>query len=355
MPLSVPIDLRLGATYCSRSPASVMRAIVYSRCGPPDVLHSEEVAAPIPADDQVLIRVHAAALNPLDWRLMRGGPAPIRWLLNRGSKKTIPGRDVAGRVVAVGRKVTRFQPGDEVFGLCVGACADYACASEAALARKPARVSFQQAAALPIAGLTALQGLRDRGKIRAGQRVLVNGAAGGVGTFVVQIAKAFGASVTGVCSSGKLDLVRSLGADRIIDYTREDFTDSERNYDLIFDNVGTRALLKVRRVLSPTGTCVIAGAPKKARAIVGLLVRAVSLSCLGRRKFRFFLARRSAADLAVLGELVGSGRVTPVIDRQYSLAEVPQAMAYLEQGHAGGKVIVVTDVAAAANSTPASP
>ena len=321
-----------------------MKAAVYTRYGPPDVVQITDAAKPVPNHNEVLIKVGAASVNPLDWRIMRGGPLLFRMLVGlRKPREPRVGRDVAGLVEAVGKSVTQLKPGDEVFGACRGAFAEYACARESALARKPKNISFEQAASLPVAGLTALQGLRDTGKIRAGQRLLINGATGGVGTFAVQIAKTFGAHVTGVCSTGKVDLVRSLGADRVIDYTQEDFTQAAERYDLILDNVGNHSLSACRRVLRPHGLCVIAGGPKDPGAILARSFKLLLLSRLPGQPFAFFVARLNQKDLAVLSELMQAGKVTPVIDRQYALSEVAEALRYVDEGHARGKVIIEVD------------
>jgi NADPH:quinone reductase-like Zn-dependent oxidoreductase len=243
-------------------------------------------------------------------------------------------------VVAVGGTVTQFRPGDAVFGLCKGAFAEYACASEAQFVRKPESVGFDQAAALPIAGLTALQGLRDKGHLQPGQKVLINGAAGGVGTFAVQIAKSLGAQVTGVCSSKNVELVRSLGADRVIDYTRDDFTEDGERYDLLLDNVGNRTLSAMRLVLSPNAKCVMAGAPKELWAVLTRLLKAFARSLFSRQKFTFFIAKMNKDDLMTLCGLIDAGSITPVIDRRYPLTETAAAIAYLEEGHAPAKVVI---------------
>jgi NADPH:quinone reductase-like Zn-dependent oxidoreductase len=315
-----------------------MKAVVYRRHGPPDVLRLEEIEKPEPGPGEVLIEVQAAALNPLDWRLMRG---LLPNLPGAGSRAMRIGRDVAGRVVALGADVTGLRPGDPVFGGCRGSLAEYACAAAAKLAPIPAGVTFERAASIPVAGLTALQGLRDKGRIRPGQTVLINGASGGVGTFAVQIAKAFDTRVTGVCSGGNLDLVRSIGADRVIDYGREDFTRSGPPYDLILDCVGNRSLVALRRALSPAGRCVGAGAPKEmGKLLRSLLATAVLLPFVGRR-FPTFLARFTRQDLVTLGDLVASGRIAPVIERRYPLSDTIEAVRHLETGHARGKLIVL--------------
>jgi len=324
-----------------------MKAIVYSDYGSPDVLKCEEIEKPTAGDSEVLIRVRAASVNPLDWRLMRGSPSIVRMLFGlRKPSITRPGRpgvDVAGQAEAVGRTVTQFKPGDEVFGSCRGALAEYACTSESKLAMKPANVTFEQAASVPVAALTALQGLRDKGHIQPGQKVLINGAAGGVGTFAVQIAKWLGADVTGVCSTRNVEMVRSLGADRVIDYTQEDFTKSGQRYDLILDNVGNHTLSACRRVLNPKGIFVIAGGPKKGWIILLRALKALVLSRFVSHKMLLFIARINTTDLTIMGELMAAGKVTPVIDRRYRMSEVPEAVRYLEEGHARGKVVITLE------------
>jgi NADPH:quinone reductase-like Zn-dependent oxidoreductase len=326
-----------------------MKAIVYYDYGSPDVLKCEEIEKPTPGDDEVLIKVRAAAVNPLDWRLMRGVPPIFRILLGlRKPKVRRPnrtGRDVAGQVEAVGRNVTQFKPSDEVFGACRGAFAEYACAPESALVLKPHNVTFDQAASVPVAAITALQGLRDKGQIQPGQRVLINGAAGGVGTFAVQIAKSFGAEVTGVCSTRNVDMVRSIGADRVIDYTQEDFTKMSQQYDLIFDLMANHSLSACRRVLNPKGIYIRAGAGTRSSMIglVASLIIALVLSRLASQKFVTFVAKVRKEDLTIISELMKDGKVTPVIDMRYRLSEVPEAIRYLEQGHARGKVVITLE------------
>lgn len=322
-----------------------MKAIVYHNYGSPDVLSYEEVEKPSPKEDEVLIRVHAASVNPLDWRVMRGRPYFIRLMAGlRRPKDTRLGVDVAGRVEAVGGSVKQFKPGDEVFGACSGAFAEFACASESALATKPESVTFEQAAVVNVGASTALQGLRDRGRIRAGQKVLINGAAGGVGTFAVQLAKWFGAEVTGVCSTGNAEMVRSIGADYVIDYTLEDFTESGRRYDLIFDLIGNRPLSACRRVLSPDGTYVVAGGPDGSwLGPLRPMLKAPVTSMFVRQKLAMHISKVSKEDLALMGELMESGKVMPVIDRRYTLSQVPEAMRYLEEGHARGKVVITME------------
>jgi len=318
-----------------------MKAIVYYNYGSPDVLKCEEIEKPTAGDDEVLIKVCAASVNPLDWHFMRGTPYFVRILAGlRKPKDTRLGVDVAGQVEAAGRNVTQFKPGDEVFGACRGAFAEYACISESALAMKPDNVTFEQAASAPIAAFTALQGLRDKGQIQPGQKVLINGAAGGVGTFAVQIAKSFGADVTGVCSTRNVDMVRSIGADHVIDYTQQDFTKGTQRYDLIFDCVGNHSLSACRRVLNPNGICVLAGAPHKVWIVLIRALKALVLSRFVRQNFVMFIARRSKEDLTIMHDLMKAGKVTPVIDRRYRLSEVPEAIRYLEEGHARGKVVI---------------
>jgi NADPH:quinone reductase-like Zn-dependent oxidoreductase len=329
-----------------------MKALVYRNYGSADVLQCKDIEMPTPGDDGVLIKVRAASINPLDWKLMKGGPYPLRILLGLLQPKIKrPGVDVAGQVEAVGRNVTQFKRGDEVFGTCRGAFAEYACTSEPASGLKPAlvikpdNVTFEQAASAPVAALTALQGLRDKGQIRPGQTVLINGAAGGVGTFAVQIAKSFGADVTGVCSTRNVDMVRSIGADRVIDYTQQDFTKSGQRYDLLLDCVGNHSLSACRRVLNPKGILVIAGAPSDVGLIdilVGL-IGALVLSRFVSQKLVPFIARSNKEDLAIVRELMATGKVTPVIDRHYRLSEASEAFRYMEEGHARGKVIILLE------------
>ena len=341
-----------------------MKAIVYHNYGSPDVLQYEEIEKPAPEDSEVLIRVHAASVNPLDRGELKGVPYIFRIVFGlRKPKATRPGRlgvDVAGQVEAVGRNVTYFKPGDEVFGVCIsnpqassvkvwvhhqGTFAEYACVPESTLVLKPNNVTFEQAASVPVAALTALQGLRDKGKIQPGHTVSINGAAGGVGTFAVQIAKSFGANVTGVCSTRNLEMVRSIGADRVIDYTQADFIKSGKRYDILFDCVGNYSLSACRRVLNPKGICIMIGAPSDAQ-IIGLLARligALILSPFLRQKMIPILARSNKADLTTVGELMATGKVAPVIDRRYKLSEVPEALKYLKDGHARGKVVITLE------------
>jgi len=320
-----------------------MKALVYHEYGSPDVLRLEDIGKPVVGDDQVLIRVRAASVNPLDWHFMRGTPYFLRMVAGlRKPKENRLGVDVAGTIEAVGRSVSLRKPGDEVFGACRGAFAEYACTPESAVVMKPDNITFEQAASVCVAALTALVGLRDQGQIHAGQKVLINGAAGGVGTFAVQIAKSFGAEVAGVCSARNLEMVRSIGADRVIDYAKEDFASMGQRYDLILDCVGNHSLSEFRRVLNPQGAYVAVGGPS-GRWMIGGLLKAIFLplfSLFGSQKFTTVLMRRSNQDLSILRELMATGKVTPVIDRSYGLTEVPEAIRYLEQGHARGKVVI---------------
>ena len=322
-----------------------MKAIVYRRNGSPDVLEYEEIEKPVPGDKEVLVKVRAASINPLDWRLMRGLPAVLRPLFGMGRPKLErAGVDVAGEVEAVGGKVTRFKPGDLVFGACKGAFAEYGCAAESRLALKPDNITFEQAASAVVAGVTALQALRDKGKLLPDQKVLINGASGGVGTFAIQIARSMGAHVTGVCSGRNLELVRSLGADQVIDYTREDFTRMGARYDLILDGVGSHSAATLRRLLTSKGTCVMIGGPKGFRPMLRFLMTsvlgAIILSRMVSQTLLVFVARVDPEVLDSLGALMKAGRVVPVIDRVYALSEVRDAMRYAEEGHVRGKVVL---------------
>jgi NADPH:quinone reductase-like Zn-dependent oxidoreductase len=319
-----------------------VNATVYRAFGPPDVLRCEDIEKPAPGDDQVLIKVHASSVNPADWHFMRGTPYIARIAFGLRAPRTHRlGIDVAGVVEAVGRTVTRFRSGDAVFGACRGAFAEYACAAESALAVKPGNVTFAQAGAVAVAALTALQGLRNRAQLRPGQRVLINGAAGGVGTFAVQIAKTFGAHVTGVCSTKNVALVKSIGADRVIDYTVEDFTTGAERYDVLLDAVGNRSFAARRRVLNPKGVCLLVGGPS-GRWIDPLpsMIKTLLLSLFVSQRFVGYIGTANGDDLTLVGEWMAAGNVTPVIDRHYSLNEVPDAIRYLEEGHARGKVVV---------------
>jgi NADPH:quinone reductase-like Zn-dependent oxidoreductase len=323
-----------------------MKAVVYYNYGSPDVLKYEEIEKPTAGDHEVLIKVRAASVNPYDWHFMRGIPYLIHIIAGlRQPKDKRLGADVAGQVEAVGSNVTQFKPGDEVFGSCKGAFAEYACASESALVIKPDNVTFVQAASVPIAAYTALQGLRDQGHIQPGHKVLINGAAGGVGTFAVQIAKSFGADVTGICSTKNLGMVRSIGADHVIDYTHEDFTECGQRYDILFDLIANHSLSACRRVLNPRGICVTAGG-SAGRWMIHPIARSLAalvLSQFGSQKFVGCFAKPSQQDLAVMHDLMKAGKVTPVIDSSYSLSEVPEAIRYLEEGHARGKVVISLD------------
>lgn len=346
--LAVSHDSACGAAPALAKEATPMKAIVYRCYGSPDVLRLEDIEKPTAADDEVLVKVHAAAVNPLDWHYLRGTPYLMRLMSGIGTPKSARlGVDFAGTVEAVGKNVTQFRPGDAVFGGRTGAFAEYVTMrADRALALKPTRLTFAQAATVPIAAITALQALRDKGRVEAGQKVLINGASGGVGTFAVQIAKAFGADVTGVCSTRNVQMVRSLGADRVIDYTREDFTQSEQRYDLIVDMVGNHSLLEYKRVLSPQGKFVGVGgggADDKWLAPLVTPVNALVLSPFVSQQFGVMLAELKQTDLALLVDLMQAGKVTPVIDRTYSLSEVPEAIRYLELGHARGKVVIVLE------------
>ena len=321
-----------------------MKAVFCHRYGSPDVLALEEVQTPTPGDDEVLVRVHAASANALDWRLLRADPFFIR-LVGHGlwaPKHKVLGADVAGRVEAVGRDVRRFKPGDAVFGdvapTGLGGFAEYVCTREDRLAIKPASLTFEEAAAVPVAAVTALQGLRDHGKIQEGHKVLITGAGGGVGTFAVQMAKAFGADVTGVCSTGKQELVRSLGADRVIDYTREDPIDEGTQYDLIFDIAAYRSILDYRWALSPEGTYVMVGGATI--RFFQLLLLKPWMALTGGMKIVAFMADTTPEELDTLSGMLEAGAVVPVIGRRHTLDEVPKALRYLEQGHTTGKVVV---------------
>jgi NADPH:quinone reductase-like Zn-dependent oxidoreductase len=322
-----------------------MKAIAQDRYGPPDVLELRDVAKPAPGDNHVLVRVHAAAVNALDWHYMRGDPYVARLSMGlRRPKVRIRGRDFAGRVEALGGSVQRFRVGDEVFGEADGAFAEYVSAPDDAVDPKPANLTFEQAAAVPLAGSTALMGLRDVGRVQPGQQVLINGASGGVGTFAVQIGKSLGAEVTGVCSAMNADLVRSIGADHVIDYASEDFSRSGQRYDVVFDLVGNRSLADFRRALRPEGTLVLSGGGVSEGGSfigpLGLFAKSMVQSRFVRQRLLQLTEQPSRENLAALRELVESGAVTPVIDRAYPLSDVPEAIRYLEVEHARAKVVI---------------
>jgi NADPH:quinone reductase-like Zn-dependent oxidoreductase len=323
---------------------SRLKAITYHTYGSPDVLEFQEVDEPVVNDDEVLVRVRAASANPRDWHLMRGLPSIMRLRFGlRRPTGSLLGSDMAGRVEAVGKNVTRFRPGDEVFAhVLAGGFAEYTCVPEDFLGLKPANLTFEQAAAVPLAALTALQGLRDHGRVQPGQKLLIIGASGGVGTFAVQIAKSFGAEVTGVCSTRNVDMVRSIGADHVIDYTQEDFTRSGQKYDLILQLAGTRSPSDCRRALTSKGTLLLSSGESDGRWIgpIDRIIKAVVLSPFVGQRLVSFEAKRSGEDLRVLKELIEAGKVSPVIDRTYSLGETPEAIRYLEEGHARGKVVI---------------
>jgi NADPH:quinone reductase-like Zn-dependent oxidoreductase len=321
-----------------------MKAIVRDTYGSPDLLELRDIDIPEIADEEVLVHVHAAGVGRDVWHVMAGLPYPIR-LAGYGfrvPKNPVIGSDMAGVVEAIGKNVSRFQPGDEVFGIGKGSYAEYVCAREDKLAPKPANLTFEQAAVVAIMGSTALQALRDHGKVRPGQEVLIIGASGGVGTYAVQIAKAFGAHVTGVCSTTKVEMVRSIGADHVIDYTQEDFAEGDQRYDLILDIGGNSSLARLRRALAPQGTLVIVGGEGGGRWLGGTdrQLRATILSRFVSQKLGTFINKENHEDLLVLKELIESGKIAPVIDKTYSLAEVPEAIRYLEEGHARGKVVI---------------
>jgi len=321
-----------------------MQAIVYHRYGSPDVLELQEIPKPTPAEGQVLIRVHAASVNPYDWHFLRGTPSFMRLFIGmRRPKFPRLGSDVAGVVEAVGDKAAPFKPGDAVFGAAKGSFAEYACAAASQLAVKPQEISFEQAACLPVAGITALQGVRDKGKVQTGQTVLINGAAGGVGTFAVQIAKSLGARVTGVCSTRNVELLRSIGADEVIDYTQEDFATSAQKYDLLFDLVGNRSLTDCLRAVGPTGTCILCGGggpERNGRDLYAQLLQNAVRSHFVHQKMPGLLAKINSEDLATLAYLVQRGTVIPVVDRTYPLREIANALRDVEAGHVCGKVVI---------------
>jgi NADPH:quinone reductase-like Zn-dependent oxidoreductase len=343
-------------------PQKTMQAVVFDRYGSPDDIRLAEVEIPTPKEGQVLIEVKAASVNPLDWHRLRGHPAILR--LSDGLRRPKNGRlgaDLAGTVVEVGSGVTDLHPGDEVFGASIRTLSEYAVVSRQRLVEKPDNLTFEEAAAVPVAAITALQGLRDHGRLQTGQSVLINGGAGGVGTFAVQIAKALGAEVTAVCSTANVDLVRSLGADFVVDYTREDFTRLGRRFDLLFDGVGNRPLLSCRRVIKPGGTLVVVGA-RRGKWIAGIdrFVGAFLISPLVSQRMVGFIAEERQDDLQYLGELLSTGVIHPVIDRTFALDETAAAIQYLETGHARAKVVVTvprqsgSTTGDQADTTPAS-
>ena len=325
-----------------------MKAILHDRFGPPDVLELREIDEPQAGDGEVLVRVRAASVNPADWYAVMGIPWIVRpqiGLRRPRPRSNRPGLDLAGVVAGVGGNVTRFQPGDEVFGTGTGTLAEYVAVAEDALALKPANLSFEQAAAVPVAALTALQGLRDKGRIQPGQQVLVNGASGGVGTFAVQLAKTLGAEVTAVCSTRNVDVASSLGADRVIDYTREDFTRGDRRHDLLLDVAGSRPWSACRRVLTPEARLVLVGAPKGSRLLgpLGHIAKVRLASLRASQKVVFFISKSSREDLTVLAELLEAGTVTPVVERSYPLPEAADALRHLGEGHAQGKLAILVE------------
>ena len=332
------------------APTNPMKAVRNCEYGSPDVLKIDVVEKPVPNDDQILVKVRANSINAADGHGLRGGYLPRLFGGLRKPKETRFGIDYAGTVEAVGRNVTQFKPGDEVFGAKNGAVAEYLCArADRGVVLKPANITFEQASAVPVAAITALQGLRDKGKLQAGQKVLINGASGGVGTFAVQIAKVLGAEVTGVCSTRNLDMVRSIGADHGIDYTKEDFTKGAQRYDVIYDLVGNHSFSDRRRVLQPNGICVLAGVGgsgsndgQMGSRLLGMLC-ALAGSPFVSQRFVFYIAQINKPDLQLLSDLMQSGKITPVIDRQYKVDETVEAVRYLEQGRARGKVVITIE------------
>jgi NADPH:quinone reductase-like Zn-dependent oxidoreductase len=320
-----------------------MKAIVQRRYGPPDALEFGDLETPVPGDDEVLVRVEAASVNPYDWHHVTGKPYVVRLSAGlRAPKAPVPGMDFAGQVTAVGRDVTRFRPGDAVFGMRRGAFAEFVSAPAAGLVARPANVSAEQAAAVPMAGLTALQGLRARGGVQPGHRVLVIGASGGVGTFAVQLVKAFGAEVTAVCSTRNVEAARALGADHVLDYTRVDFVHTGQRYDLILDIAGNRSIADRRRVLRSTGVLVVVSGPKDNRWVGPMIptAAAIAASRFGRGTLVGMLTRDRVADLVTLRDLIEAGRVTPVVERTYPLHDAPEALRYVGTGHARAKIVI---------------
>jgi NADPH:quinone reductase-like Zn-dependent oxidoreductase len=320
-----------------------MKAVVQDRFGAPDLLELREVDQPQVGESEALVRVRAASTNPADWYAMAGIPLVARPQMGlRKPKTSRVGLDLAGVVAAVGGYVTRFKPGDEVFGAGTGTLAEYVTVPEAGLVGKPANLSFEQAAAVPVAALTALQGLRDKGRIQPGHQVLINGASGGVGTFAVQLAKSFGAEVTGVCSTRNLDMARSLGADQVVDYTKDDFTRTDQRYDLLLDVAGSRSWSDYRRVLAPRATLVLVGAPKGTRLLgpLGHILQVRLASLRASQRVVFFISKENNQDLVVLRELLAAGTVTPLVERSYPLSQAADALGYLGEGHAQGKLVI---------------
>ncbi|MFK7803408.1 MAG: NAD(P)-dependent alcohol dehydrogenase [Anaerolineae bacterium] len=316
-----------------------MKAFVYEKYGSPEVLQLREVNKPTPKDDEVLVKNHAVSVNPLDWHFMRGTPYFMRLMAGFFKPKvTRLGRDFAGEVEAVGRNVKQFKPGDSVYGSCEGAFAEYVCAAEKYFAHKPANVSYEDAAGVPIAAFTALQGLRDTGKLKAGQKVLINGASGGVGTYAVQLAKSMGATVTGVCSTRNVEQTRAIGADRVIDYTQENFVQTGDLYDLILDNAGSRTIPEYMRVLKPGGICIVIGFSMSLMIRVGLFGRLISRRY--GKKITLMSAQTNQEDLVVMAQLLEKGDVRTIQDQSYPFEQLPKAISYLEEGHARGKVVI---------------
>jgi NADPH:quinone reductase-like Zn-dependent oxidoreductase len=318
-----------------------MNAVVQTDYGTADVMELREVEKPTPGDGEVLVRVLAASLAAGEYYGMRGKPFPIRMYIGfpKPKKDFVVGLDCAGVVESVGKDVTRFQPGDEVYGECRGSCAEFAVAKESAVAHKPHSLTFEQAAAVPTSACAALQGLRDHGKVGPGQKVLINGASGGVGPFAVQIAKALGAEVTGVCSTGNVEMVRSIGADHVIDYTKEDFTRGGPRYDVIMDNVASHSLSETRRALTPDGIHI----PSSGHAGMGWIIAAALTAVFVRQQGSPFVASTTGKDLVTLSEFIEAGKVAPVIDRTYPLSDAPEAFRYLDEGHARGKVVITVE------------
>jgi NADPH:quinone reductase-like Zn-dependent oxidoreductase len=335
------VFIRSGSSVARQN---LMKAIVQVNYGSPALLQLRDIDNPVVKDDEVLVRVRAAAVNIGDWHLLHGVPYIMRLGTGlRRPRREIPGLDIAGQVEAIGRSVTQVRPGDEVFGWCKGAFAEYACPAESNLLPKPANLTFEQAAAVGDSAFTALNAVRDQAKVQPGQRVLINGASGGVGTFAVQIAKSFEAHVTGVCSTRNVDLVRSIGADHVIDYTKEDFTLTEQRYDVMLDMVGSRSLSDCRRALTHRGTYVLVGVSNVGRWFgLGRQAKALLLSPFVRQRMRVFVVRHNREDLALLKDLVEAGNVTPVIDRLYTLSEIPGALRRQGEGHAQGKIVIAT-------------